>query len=187
VAGLDAPFISATNRTGARQVAHELLRLGHRNVAIVAGPLWLWTSQQRLAGYREAIAGIGHDPDQVPVFTGDYTEESGYHVTQAILDDRRTGGVTAIIYSNDLMAVGGCRRLKEAGRRVPEEISIVGFDDILASSYISPALTTVAQPGYEMGQAAAQLLLHKIGIAEEPVTTRFATEVKIRNSVGPPR
>ncbi len=187
VPGLDAPFISATNRTGARQVAQELLRAGHRNIAIVAGPLWLWTSQQRLAGYREAIAGVGHDPDTIPVMSGDYTEDSGYRATKSILDDPLTAGTTAIIYGNDLMAVGGSRLLAETGRSVPQDISIVGFDDILSSTYVSPSLTTVAQPGYEMGHAASQLLLHRLGLADEPNMTRFPTELKVRNSVAPPR
>ena len=187
VPGLDAPFISAANRKGARHVAQELLEAGHRDVAIVAGPLWLWTSQQRLAGYREALASVGRDPDTVPVFSGDYTEESGYSATRSILDSARTAVVTAIIYGNDLMAVGGSRLLKEAGRRVPEDISIVGFDDILPSTYMSPSLTTVAQPGYEMGKAASQLLLHKLGLADEPKTTRFPTILKARDSVAVPR
>ena len=187
VQGLDAPFISAANRKGATQVTQELLKAGHRDIAIVAGPLWLWTSQQRLAGYREALASAGRDPDTVPVFSGDYTEESGYSATRSILDSARTAVVTAIIYGNDLMAVGGSRLLKEAGRRVPEDISIVGFDDILPSTYMSPSLTTVAQPGYEMGRAASQLLLHKLGLADEPKTTRFPTDLKVRNSVASPR
>ena len=187
IPGLDAPFISAANRTGARQVAQELLNAGHRDIAIVAGPLWLWTSQQRLAGYREALASTGRDPDTVPVFSGDYTEESGYRETRSILENARTAVVTAIIYGNDLMAVGGSRLLEEAGRRVPEDISIVGFDDILSSTYMSPSLTTVAQPGYDMGRAASQLLLHKLGLVDEPETTRFATEIKIRKSVAAPR
>ena len=183
VPGLEAPFVSASNRTGARLVAQEVLQAGHRNIAIVAGPLWLWTSQQRLAGYREAVAGIGHDPDTIPVVSGDYTEESGYSATRSILENPRTAGVTAIIYGNDLMAVGGSRLLREAKKRVPKDISIVGFDDILSSTYVSPPLTTVAQPGYEMGRAASQLLLHKLGLVDEPATLRFETELKVRSSV----
>jgi LacI family transcriptional regulator len=183
VPGLDAPFISATNRTGARQVANEVLQAGHRKVAIVTGPLWLWTSQQRLAGYREAFAGIGQDPDLVPIFVGDYTEESGHHTTKSILEDPRTVDISAIIYSNDLMAVGGAKWLRKAGKRIPEDVSIVGFDDILASSDLSPPLTTVAQPGYDMGRAASQLLLHKLGMTDAPAIILFETELKLRNSI----
>jgi len=186
IPGLDAPFISAANRTGARQVAQELIRMGHREVAIVAGPPWLWTSQQRLAGYREALAGAGKDPDQIVVVAGDYTEESGYRATRKILDDPTNASLTAIAYANDLMAMGGIRLLKECGRAIPEDISIVGFDDITSSQYVYPPLTTVAQPSYDMGRSAAQLLLSKAGLSEPPATTDFATELKIRGSVCAP-
>jgi DNA-binding LacI/PurR family transcriptional regulator len=187
IPGLDAPFISATNRIGARQVAQELLRAGHEHIAIVAGPYWLWTSQQRLAGYREALAAAGRDPDETPVIPGDYTADSGYSATRAILESPKTSGVTAIIYGNDLMAVGGVRYLKETGKRIPDDMSIVGFDDIDSSLMLEPSLTTVAQPSFKMGQAAAQLLLHKVGMVEEPETISFATELRARDSVGPPR
>jgi len=187
IPGLDAPFISATNRIGARQVAHEVLRAGHSHIAIVAGPYWLWTSQQRLAGYREALAAAGRDPDEIPVVPGDYTASSGYSATRSVLENPQTAGVTAIIYGNDLMAVGGVRYLKEIGLRIPNDISIVGFDDIDSSLLLEPSLTTVAQPSFKMGEAAAQLLLHKVGLVEEPATINFATELRVRKSVGPPR
>jgi DNA-binding LacI/PurR family transcriptional regulator len=186
ITGLEAPFISAANRTGARQVAQELIRNGHRDIAIVAGPPWLWTSQQRLAGYREALASGGHDPDDIIVVSGDYTEESGFQATRTILSNPQNANLTAIIYANDLMALGGIRLLREQGLEIPRDISIVGFDDITSSQYVYPALTTVAQPGYEMGQSAAQLLLHKTGQSELPKTTNFATELKIRGSVAIP-
>jgi DNA-binding LacI/PurR family transcriptional regulator len=187
IPGLDAPFISATNRAGARQVAQEVLRAGHSEIAIVAGPYWLWTSQQRLAGYREALAAAGQDPDETPVVAGDYTAASGYTATRAILESPGTAGVTAIIYGNDLMAVGGVRYLKETGRRIPGDISIVGFDDIDSSLLLEPSLTTVAQPSFRMGEAAAQLLLHKVGLVAEPETISFSTDLQIRDSVAPPR
>ncbi len=186
IPGLDAPFISAENRTGARQVAQELIRVGHREIAIVAGPPSLWTSQQRLAGYREALAGAGRNPDEFVVVAGDYTEVSGFAATKSILDDSRNGDLTAIIYANDLMAMGGMRLLKEYGKRIPTEISIVGFDDISSAQHVFPALTTVAQPSYEMGRSAAQLLLATAGLSTPPATTTFATELKLRASVSPP-
>jgi DNA-binding LacI/PurR family transcriptional regulator len=186
VPGLEAPFISAANRTGARQVAQELIRNGHRDIAIVAGPPWLWTSQQRLAGYREALASGGHDPDDIIVVSGDYTEESGFQATRTIISDPQNANLTAIIFANDLMALGGIRFLREQGLEIPRDISIVGFDDITSSQYVFPALTTVAQPGYEMGRSAAQVLLHKTGESELPRTTSFATELKIRGSVAIP-
>ena len=187
VPGLDAPFISAANRTGARQVAHEVIRNGHRDIAIVAGPPWLWSSQQRLAGYREALAGGGHDPDEIDVVSGDYTAESGFQATRSILSHAINADLTAIVYANDLMAMGGLRYLRELGRDAPKDISIVGFDDIPSSQYVSPPLTTVAQPGYDMGRSAAKLLLFKAGLSDPPETTNFATELKVRGSVSAPR
>lgn len=186
IPGLEAPFVSAANRTGARQVAQELIRNGHRDIAIVAGPPWLWTSQQRLAGYREALASGGHDPDELQVVSGDYTEESGLQAARTITGNPQNANLTAIIFANDLMALGGIRLLREKGLEIPRDISIVGFDDITASQYVFPALTTVAQPGYEMGRSAAQLLLNKSGLSDPPTTTNFATELKIRGSVSIP-
>lgn len=187
VPGLDAPFISAANRVGARQVARELLDLGHKRIAIVTGPSWLWTSEQRLSGYREAIASTGLDPDAPLLVSGDYTEEAGYAATQRILADAQAVGITAIIYANDMMALGGMRRLREAGRRIPADMSIIGFDDIPPSGFSVPALTTVAQPGYDMGRAAAQLLLSRIGVCDPPETTTFSVELRLRDSIAAPR
>jgi LacI family transcriptional regulator len=183
IPGLDAPFISATNRKGARQVAQEMIRFGHRRIAIVAGPAWLWTGQQRLAGYREALAADGRDPDETPMVHGDYSEASGYQATATLLAGPKRKRPTGIIYANDLMAIGGAKYLAEQKLRIPEDISIVGFDDIVPAQYFSPPLTTVAQPGYAMGEAAAQLLLHKVGLIEAPATISFPTELKVRSSV----
>lgn len=183
VPGLEAPFVSAANRKGARLVAEELLNNGHRNIAIVSGPNWSWTSEQRLAGYREAVAAAGLDPDAVPVIQGDYTEKAGYDATETLLTVHRQKRLTGIIYANDLMAIGGATLFAERGISIPSQMSIVGFDDIVPSRYFSPPLTTVAQPGFEMGRAAAQLLLHKLHIGPPPEKVVFPTELKRRESV----
>ena len=185
VPGLDAPFVHAANRRGARLVAQELLHRGHRHIGIVAGPNWLWTGQDRLAGYREAIAAACLDPDEVPIFAGDYSEQAGYRGTEELLRTSRPC-LTGIIYANDLMAIGGMRYLAEQGIGIPDDISIVGFDDISSAQYMAPPLTTVAQPGVAMGEAAAKLLLHQIGMIEKPETISFPTEIKIRQSVAEP-
>lgn len=183
IPGLEAPFVSANNRRGARMVAEEMLSNGHRRLAIVGGPSWLWTSEQRLAGYREACAAAGIDPDSIPVVHGDYTEKSGYDATATLLAIYERNRVTGIIYANDLMAIGGATLLAERGISVPNDMSIVGFDDILPSRYFAPPLTTVSQPGFEMGRAAAQVLLHKNGLGSPPDSMAFPTELKRRLSV----
>lgn len=185
--GLAIPFVNAANRSGARAVAAHVLEAGHRRLAIVDGPPRLWTSEQRLAGYREAIAAAGVDPDTVEVVTGDYGEESGYRAAVTLLRRGRAQRPTAILCANDLMAFGVIRYCRELHLRIPEDISIVGFDDIPGAELLDPPLTTVAQPGREMGGAAARLLLHGIGALTEPQRqTEFPTEVRLRASVGPP-
>ena len=183
--GVNIPFISAHNRSGAREIAKHVLAKGHRNVAVIAGPPRLWTSEQRLAGYREAFAAAGFNPDDVPVFFGDYGEASGYGIAQELL--REPGcTVTALICANDLMAIGAMRFCREAGLQVPKDVSITGFDDIPAASLLDSPLTTVGQPGRDMGRAAAQLLLHQIAGTSLPLLTEFPTTPCLRSSVASP-
>jgi DNA-binding LacI/PurR family transcriptional regulator len=181
--GVDIPFISAENRSGAREVAKHVLRLGHKSLGIIGGPPRLWTSEQRLAGYREALAGAGLDPDAAPMRSGDYDEASGYRIARELLG-AASHEITALLCANDLMAIGALKYCRDTGIAVPAEVGLTGFDNIPASSLVDPALTTVAQPGHDMGRAAAQLLLHHIkGIAAPPVTA-FPTTLCVRASVG---
>lgn len=183
--GVDIPFISAENRSGARAVAAHVLAQGHKCVAIIGGPPRLWTSEQRLSGYREALASAGLDPDRAPMLAGSYDEESGYRLARELLGNARRR-ITALLCANDLMAIGAMKYCREAGLRVPADVSIAGFDDIPASSLIDPPLTTVAQPGRDMGRAAAQLLLHQIKGAARPSVTDFPTTLCLRSSVAAP-
>jgi LacI family transcriptional regulator len=183
--GVDIPFVSAENRSGARAVAKHVLSMGHRNVAIIGGPPRLWTSEQRLAGYREAIAAAGLNPDDAPIVSGDYGEASGYRIARELLS-KTDPLITALLCANDLMAIGAMKFCRDAGLKVPKDISITGFDNIPASSLLDPPLTTVAQPGRQMGQAAAQLLLHQIKGINRPQMTDFPTTLCLRNSVAAP-
>jgi DNA-binding LacI/PurR family transcriptional regulator len=186
--GIDVPFVSADNRVGARVLARHVIAAGHRRLAIIGGPPRLWTSEQRLAGYREAIAAAGLDPDAVPVSEGDYSERSGHAAAARLLAQPPSDRPTAVICANDLMAMGALRACREIGLAVPKDISIVGFDDIPATGLLDPPLTTVAQPGREMGAAAADLLLHRIGARPDPpARVEFPTVFVQRASVAPPR
>ncbi|XBS71817.1 substrate-binding domain-containing protein [Acerihabitans sp. KWT182] len=145
-------------------------------------PGGLWTSEQRQAGFREAFAGAGILPDSVPVFLGDYSEESGRRAADQILS--LPSRPSAVLCANDLMAIGFIRRCQELRVRVPEDISVAGFDDIPEARQLNPALTTVRQPGREMGRAAATLLLQHIGaLAAGPAQQDFPTQLHIRGSV----
>ncbi|SON55330.1 HTH-type transcriptional repressor CytR [Hartmannibacter diazotrophicus] len=183
--GVDIPFINAANRDGARDVARHVIEAGHRDVAVITGPPRLWTSEQRLAGYREAFAFAGIDPDTVTYVQGDYTEASGYEAGRQLLAESSRGSrPTAVLCANDLMAMGLIRRCREEGLRLPDDLSIAGFDDVPSAALLDPPLTTVAQPGREMGAAAAKWLLKLIGISDAmPGQTEFPTSVRIRGSV----
>jgi DNA-binding LacI/PurR family transcriptional regulator len=185
--GMDVPHVVAANRAGARAVANAVIEAGHRRIAIIGGPRRLWTAEQRLAGYREALAAAGLDPDAVPVVVGDYGERSGYNAASELLAGRRRP--TALLCANDLMAIGALRRARELKLSVPRDLSLTGFDDIPAAALLDPPLTTVVQPGHEMGRAAAELLLHRIGARADapPARKAFPTTLRLRGSVTAPR
>ncbi len=155
-----APLVQVNHRRGARAATEHLLQLGHRLVAHVSGPIGLRVSHERLAGYREALsrAGVAYDPRLV--VSGDFTEEAGYEAIEALL--RRATPFTAVFAANDLAAIGATAALRDGGRRVPEDVSVVGFDDIRLAAYTSPALTTIRQPTYEMGRRATELLIDAV-------------------------
>ena len=180
--GIDVPFVSSQNLIGARQLAQYVLKQRHSQLMVVSGPRGLWTSEQRLAGFREAFAGAGIVPDSVPVIRGDYTEQAGRAAADHML--AMTARPTAVLCANDLMAIGFIRRCRELSVRVPKDVSVTGFDDIPEARLLSPELTTVRQSGREMGRAAALLLLRRIGaMGDGPEQSDFPTELIIRDSV----
>ncbi len=187
LAGIETPSVSSNNLAGARAIARHVIDHGHRRLAIIGGPQRLWTSEQRLAGFRESIAAAGLDPDRAAYVGGDYGEQSGYRGAAALLSGDRSRRPTAILCANDLMAIGVMRYCREAGIAIPGDLSLTGFDDIAGAEFLQPALSTVAQPAHDMGKAAARLLLHRVGVrAAPPETVRFMTTARIRDSVAAP-
>ena len=161
-----APIVQVNHRKGARTATEHLLALGHRLVAHVCGPIGPRVSYERLAGYREALneAGIVYDPRLV--IAGNFTEEAGYEGIDALV--KAATPFTAVFAANDLAAIGATAALKDRGRRVPEDVSVVGFDDIRLAAYTSPALTTIRQPTYEMGRRATEILIDAIHARATP-------------------
>lgn len=186
IPGFDLPAVVSDSRRGAREVASYVFEQGHSRLAVIGGPPVLWTAQQRLAGYREAFAMSGLDPDDVPVFAGDYREASGHELARQALRGRKESRPTALLCANDLMAIGALQYCREAGIRVPEELSIAGFDDVPITSLITPALTTVRQPARDMGHAAGMLLFDRLAGNDELPPPPFPASVQIRESVAPP-
>ncbi len=182
--GVDIPFVSSQNLNGARELARYVLAQGHRRLFIVSGPQGMWTSEQRLAGFREAFVEGNIAPDSVPLIRGDYTEAAGQYAAQTLLAMPVEQRPTVVMCANDLMAMGFIRYCEQQHVRVPEDISVTGFDDIAQASHMHPPLTTVRQPGRDMGRAAATLLLRRIGVNVEAMDSyEFATELRIRDSV----
>lgn len=185
IPGLGLPSVVSASRKGARDIAAHVLEMGHRQVALIGGPPALWTAQQRLAGYREALAGAGLNPDSVPYFSGDYRETSGRELAECALT--ASPRPTALICANDLMAIGAMEYCRETGLRVPEDVSVVGFDDLPIASMLTPRLTSVRQPAREMGCRAASILLDIVEHEEPGSDVELPTTLQIRDSVSPPR
>ncbi|WP_445189485.1 LacI family DNA-binding transcriptional regulator [Pseudonocardia sp. Cha107L01] len=172
------------NRRGAEQAAKLLLALGHRRIGVVGGPPELTTVAHRLDGFRDTLRAAGVELPEHAIVAGDFTRDGGY--AGMIELARRMPEVTAVFALNDPTAVGVMAALRdELGRRVPEEISVVGFDDIPAALDVSPTLTTVRLPLEEMGERAMRLLLDDPG--RPPRTLRVKAEVVSRGSTAPPR
>ncbi|MBA2680752.1 MAG: LacI family DNA-binding transcriptional regulator [Ktedonobacteraceae bacterium] len=143
-------------RTGLLATQH-LLDLGHRRIGTILGPQDRQATQTRLRGYQRALSAAGIEADPELIEESDWLVEGGYAATRRLLE--RVVDITAIFAQNDMMAVGVLGALREMGRRVPEDFSVVGCDDITLAAYTVPALTTVHLPFYETGEMAVQLLL----------------------------
>ncbi|MER5639121.1 LacI family DNA-binding transcriptional regulator [Kitasatospora sp. NPDC002227] len=177
------PMVSVDNRSGAEAATRHLLDLGHRTVHHLAGPPGWLESQDRREGWQRTLRAA-HAWVQ-PVEIGDWTARSGYEAGQRIA---RLPDVTAVFCANDHMALGLLRALHEAGRSVPGDISVVGFDDIPEAAYFIPPLTTVRQDFGELGRRALELLVAELGGSASPVTqVQIAPELVLRRSAAPAR
>lgn len=152
--------VQIDNRAAARAMTARLIELGHERIAHIAGPRGLSVARDRRKGYEEALTAAGIAPDRNLVHGDDFTEEVGYAAMTAILADAPE--VTAVFAASDFAAIGAMAALRAAGRRIPEDVAVAGFDDIHLASYIAPTLTSVRQPKYEMGRRAAELLIDRI-------------------------
>jgi LacI family transcriptional regulator len=182
--GTDIPSVSATNWSGGRAATEYLLSLGHRRIAVIGGGATLRCSIGRLAGYRSALeeAGVSIYPEYIR--QGEFMQQTGYEQTCALLELPEPP--TAIFAGSDLQAMGAYSALRARGIAVPQEISVVGFDDIPLASLVSPALTTVRQPLVEMGRVATTMLLSLIaGEPLDSIRVELATTLIVRESCAP--
>lgn len=180
------PLVQVNHRQSAVLATQHLLALGHRQIVHITGPLRLRVSQERLAGYQEALSRARVKPDRRLRITGDFTEDSGYRDIERLLAE--SVPFTAVFAANDLSAIGVIAALKRHGRRVPEDVSVVGFDDIHLAAYTSPPLTTIQQPTFEMGRRATEILIDAIEHGpkrDRPAKIVFDGKLIVRNSTQP--
>jgi DNA-binding LacI/PurR family transcriptional regulator len=151
------PLVQVDNRLGGRIATQHLIDLGHTRIGHVTGAGELGISDERLAGYRDALTEAGLPVDFQLVEEGRFTDEGGHDAARKLLE--REPDPTAIFAANDLSALGVMNAVAEVGRRVPEDVSVVGFDDLHLSAYTSPPLTTIRQPAVEIATLATEILI----------------------------
>jgi len=176
---LPADTVSPENRAGARELATRLAELGHRKFGVLAGPRALLTASDRLKGFKDGLHKLGIELAPEAVVEGAFTRDGGYEAAKQLL--ARDLGITCIFAVNDVMAVGAMAACREFGVRVPEDMSVAGFDDIETLRDLVPPLTTVRLPLEEMGVRAAKLAL-EIDPPERDRIERIRGEVVIRES-----
>jgi LacI family transcriptional regulator len=175
------PSIITTNRKGGYDATSYLIETGHRRIGFITGEMAYGCAPERLAGYQAALEdhGIAFDPELVS--EGNFLQPQGYHCAQRLLSLPKPP--TALFVSNDVMAFGAMEAARERGLHIPNDLSIIGFDDIPQAAHVHPTLSTVRQPLEEMGRSAANLLLKYIANPQAEVErVELSTRLVIRES-----
>jgi LacI family transcriptional regulator len=183
LAGSDLPFVDVDNVAAAKIAVDHLIGLGHRHIACITnGPLQDSASASRLRGYRQALESHGLDFDPALVRYGDFEESSGHTAMLSLL--ALSEPPSAVFVASDETALGALRAARSRGVKVPEELAVVGFDNLPISEYVSPALTTVNVPTLEIGAVAARMLLQIIETEKRPESVFLETRLVIRETCG---
>jgi DNA-binding LacI/PurR family transcriptional regulator len=182
--GVSASFVDVDNRQGARSAVEHLLAGGRRAIATIAGPSDMPPGIDRLAGYRDALAAADLPGDPRLIAYGDFTQEGGAKAMQRLLADRPD--IDGVFAASDLMAAGVLSALSAAGRQVPRDVAVIGYDDSAVATSTNPPLTSIHQPIEEMGREVARLLVEAIdGTNRAKRRVILATElVKRASSAG---
>jgi LacI family transcriptional regulator len=184
--GLEADLVQVDHEEGGYLATKYLIDLGHRTIGCIAGPSQTTSSSERLEGYRRALAEATLPYRRRWVIESDFTSEGGYQAASSLL---RRAGLTAVFASNDLMGIGLLRYAAEKGLRVPEELSVIGFDGIELGRYVHPALTTIGQSIRRLGELAAITLIQCIGRGGRGPFRQLvlSPEVVVRESTAAPK
>ncbi len=182
----DVSSADVENRDGAVQAVRHLIDLGHRRIAVITGPLYMVAAMDRRDGYKQALAEAAIQIRPELIVESDFTQHGAYAAMRQIL--QLPERPTAVFAGSDVMAAGALRAVHEVGLRVPEDMSLVSFDDLPFASILTPPLTTVHQPLHELGAAAADLLLNRLAQPDDhqPNQVRLPTTLMIRQSSGVP-
>lgn len=184
--GESCPAVGATNWQGAYTATEYLISLGHKRIGFITGSMDLGCAENRLKGYRSALRTYHIDDTSELIYEGTFSQPDGYAGACALLDLENPP--TAIFASNDVMAMGVMDAVRNRGLRIPDDISVVGFDNIPQSAMVYPPLTTVQQPLEQMGRVAAQMLISILKNGEkDPSRIELPTELVVRSSTSPPR
>lgn len=181
--GSRACYVKSDNIDGAHQAVEYLLALGHRRIAFLTGPTTELAGLERLLGGQQALARVGIMPDPGLVRQSGWNVDEAYEAGNILLAERRD--LTAVVAGSDFMAIGILRALLENGLRIPEDVSLIGFDDIDLCKYITPPLTTVRQDREAIGRGAVQRLIALIEGTGEPAPLLLPTQLVVRKSTGP--
>ncbi len=175
-------YVDVDNINSAREIVSYLIRLGRRCIATITGPKNMIAGADRLDGYLAALRERGITPQPDLIVAGDFTEAGGYNAMQQLLPHKPD----AVFAASDMMALGALRVIREAGLRVPEDIALIGFDDIPFAAHADPPLTTVRQPIHRTGVIAAETLIDLIAHPDShPRRIILPTELVIRASTSP--
>jgi LacI family transcriptional regulator len=177
------PAILPDETAGGRAAVEHVLALGHRRIAFIAGREGAWATRMRITGFRQGLTAAGLDPDRSPVYLGNYRIDSGYDLTLQAMRGHRPP--TALLLGNDQMATGAYIALARLGLRIPDDVSVVGYDDEPLAADLAPALTTVRIPFYEMGRTAARHILERT-VGDLPARTWEPCTIVHRGSTDPP-
>lgn len=175
------PSVQVNNVQASREACEYLIQLGHRQIITITGPRESITAIDRLEGYRQALKDNGIQPKDEWIIQGNFEFESGYKAIKKFpvgVKDK----VTAIFAHNDMMAIGAMKALKEKGLRVPEDVAVIGFDNIPLASFVTPVLSTVTVPIYELGKTSMNILSDLLLGQEVSRITTLPTKLTIRQS-----
>ena len=183
--GTPLPCVDVDDITAFGQVVRWLVELGHRRIGHIAGPQTHWSAKRRLQGYLQTMQDMGISPEPNWIVEGQYTPPSGKEAMERLLEV--SPPLTAVVSGNDWMAMGAMEAIHQRGLRIPDDISVVGFDDIESAQWVMPPLTTFRQPMRQIGAKAAELVVKQIETGKRiRDVVLFSADLVVRQSVAPP-